>query len=95
MDRRNFFRLVAGVAAIAVTGPAALLVPPKRRLKAVWSFEAAEDLRSQHNIAAEKELTEMLACEINQEIDREITHGLRRRVVNGVGWSKSAGRFVI
>lgn len=48
-----------------------------RKLKAVWSFEAQQDLRSQHNIDAEAELTQILAKEINLEIDREIITDLR------------------
>ena len=43
-----------------------------RRLKAVWSYEAQQDLRSQHNLDAEAELTAVLAQEINLEIDREV-----------------------
>ncbi len=48
-----------------------------RKLKAVWSFEAQHDLRAQHNIDAEAELTQILAKEINLEIDREIITDLR------------------
>ena len=48
-----------------------------RKLKAEWSFEAQQDLRSQHNIDAEAELTQILAKEINLEIDREILMDLR------------------
>ncbi|MFX8824876.1 hypothetical protein ABTM64_20220, partial [Acinetobacter baumannii] len=32
-----------------------------RKLKAVWSYEAQQDLRSQHNLDAEAELTAVLA----------------------------------
>jgi hypothetical protein len=48
-----------------------------RKLKAVWSYEAQQDLRSQHNLDAEAELTAVLAQEINLEIDREILGDLR------------------
>lgn len=48
----------------------------QRKLKAVWSREAAEDLRAFHNIDAEKALTDILAKEINAEIDREILQDL-------------------
>lgn len=41
-----------------------------RKLKAVWSMEAQQDLRIMHNIDAEALLTEMIAREINAEIDR-------------------------
>lgn len=48
-----------------------------RKLKAMWSFESQQDLRSQFNLDAEKELTTVLAQEINLEIDREILNDLR------------------
>lgn len=48
-----------------------------RKLKAVWSYEAQQDLRSQHNLDAEAELTAVLAQEINLEIDREVLTDLR------------------
>jgi hypothetical protein len=47
-----------------------------RKLKAVWTYEAQQDLRSQHNLDAEAELTAVLAQEINLEIDREIINDL-------------------
>lgn len=47
-----------------------------RKLKAVWSYEAQQDLRSQHNLDAEAELTAVLAQEINLEIDREVLNDL-------------------
>lgn len=48
-----------------------------RKLKAVWSYEAQQDLRSQHNLDAEGELTAVLAQEVNLEIDREVLSDLR------------------
>jgi hypothetical protein len=48
-----------------------------RKLKAVWSRETQEDLRSQFNLDAEAELTRVLANEINAEIDKEILEDLR------------------
>lgn len=52
-----------------------------RKLKADWSWEAQQDLRSQHNIDAEQALTSVLAQEISLELDREIINDL----VNGAG----------
>lgn len=43
-----------------------------RKLKAVWSYEAQQDLRSQHNLDLDSEVTAVLAQEINLEIDREV-----------------------
>lgn len=55
----------------------------QRKLKAVWSYEAAEDLRACHNIGAEKALADILAKEINAEIDREILQDLRTAAEKG------------
>lgn len=57
-----------------------------RKLKAIWSFEAQQDLRSQHNLDAEAELTSVLAQEINLEIDREILLDLRRNAGTVATW---------
>jgi len=57
-----------------------------RKLKAVWSFEAQQDLRSQHNLDAEAELTQILAKEINLEIDREIITDLRKNAGTVATW---------
>ena len=47
-----------------------------RRLKALWSSEAAEDLRSLHGVDAETEIVSAVAQEIALEIDREIIQDL-------------------
>lgn len=57
-----------------------------RKLKAVWSYEAQQDLRSQHNLDAEAELTAVLAQEINLEIDREILTDLRNNAGTVAAW---------
>jgi hypothetical protein len=38
----------------------------RRKLKATWSMEAAQDLLSQHNISSEFELIKQLNAEINK-----------------------------
>lgn len=48
-----------------------------RKLRAVWTKEASDDLRSMHNLDAEYELSKILADEINAEIDQEILNDLR------------------
>ena len=60
-----------------------------RKLKAVWSYEAQQDLRSQHNLDAEAELTAVLAQEINLEIDREILQDLRLNAGTVAAWDYS------
>lgn len=57
-----------------------------RKLKAVWSYEAQQDLRSQHNLDAETELTAVLAQEINLEIDREVLGDLRNNAGTIAAW---------
>jgi len=47
-----------------------------RRLKALWSAEAAEDLRAFHGVDAETEMVSAIAQEIALEIDREIIQDL-------------------
>lgn len=57
-----------------------------RKLKAAWSYEAQQDLRSQHNLDAEAELTSVLAQEINLEIDREVLTDLRNNAGTIASW---------
>ena len=57
-----------------------------RKLKAGWSYEAQQDLRSQHNLDAEAELTAVLAQEINLEIDREVLTDLRQNAGTVASW---------
>lgn len=59
------------------------IVAKSRKLKALWSYEAQQDLRAWHNIDAEKALTDALAQEINAEIDREILQDLRSNAEKG------------
>lgn len=62
------------------------IVAKTRKLKAVWSYEAQQDLRSQHNLDAEAELTSVLAQEINLEIDREVLMDLRNNAGTVASW---------
>jgi len=65
------------------------VVAKTRKLKAVWSYEAQQDLRSQHNLDAEAELTAVLAQEINLEIDREVLGDLRANAGTVAAWDYS------
>jgi hypothetical protein len=56
-----------------------------RRLKALWSSEAAEDLRAFHGIDAETEMVSAVAQEIALEIDREIIQDLFASSTNTTG----------
>jgi len=62
------------------------IVAKTRKLKAVWTYEAQQDLRSQHNLDAEAELTAVLAQEINLEIDREVLTDLRNNAGTISAW---------
>lgn len=62
------------------------IVAITRKLKAVWTYEAQQDLRSQHNLDAEAELTAVLAQEINLEIDREVLTDLRNNAGTVAAW---------
>lgn len=55
---------------------------PARKLKATWSYEAQQDLRSQYNLDtdAEEELTAILVQEISLNIDRDILTDLRSHI---------------
>lgn len=59
------------------------IVATPRKLKAVWSYEAAQDLRQFHNIDAEAELTKVLAQELQAEIDKEILEDLKNAAQKG------------
>ena len=69
------------------------IVATTRKLKASWTQEAAQDLRSQHNIDAEAELTAVLAQEINLEIDREILTDLRTNAGTTLTWDLTSASF--
>lgn len=56
-----------------------------RRLKALWSSEAAEDLRAFHGMDAETEIVSIIAQEIALEIDREIIEDLRAAATGTTG----------
>jgi len=47
-----------------------------RKLKALWSSEAAEDLKAFHGIDAESEIVAGVAADISLELDREIIQDL-------------------
>lgn len=48
-----------------------------RKMRALWTLEAAQDLRAYHDLDLERELTELLSKEIQLEIDRELIEDLR------------------
>jgi hypothetical protein len=49
----------------------------ERKMRALWTLEAAQDLKAYHNLDMEKELTDLLSKEMNLEIDRELIEDIR------------------
>lgn len=53
------------------------VVARTRKMRALWTIEAAQDLKAYHNLDLEKELTELLTKELTLEIDRELIEDIR------------------
>jgi hypothetical protein len=67
------------------------VVANTRKMRALWTLEASQDLKAYHNLDLERELTELLSKELQLEIDREliedlrmIAYGFRGRNLGGV-----------
>ena len=64
-----------------------------RKFRALWTLEAAQDLRAYHNLDLERELTDLLGKEIALEIDRELIEDVRGIAYdisgNQGGWARS------
>ena len=67
------------------------VVANTRKMRALWTLEASQDLKAYHNLDLELELTDLLSKELQLEIDREliedlrmIAYGLRGRNLGGV-----------
>jgi len=48
-----------------------------RKLRTLWTLEAAQDLKAYHNLDLETELTSLLSSELRLEIDRELIEDIR------------------
>ena len=53
------------------------VVANTRKMRALWTLEASQDLKAYHNLDLERELTDMLGKELRLEIDRELIEDLR------------------
>ncbi len=67
------------------------VVANTRKMRALWTLEASQDLKAYHNLDLERELTDLLSKELQLEIDREliedlrmIAYGLRDKNMGGV-----------
>lgn len=70
------------------------LDPPQRRLRAVWSREAQQDLRAMHNLDAEAMLTELMGLELQGEMSENVTIVGNNRVWQG-GYKGQRPEFLI
>ena len=67
------------------------VVANTRKMRALWTLEASQDLKAYHNLDLERELTDLLSKELQLEIDREliedlrmIAYGLNNKALGGV-----------
>ena len=66
------------------------VVARTRKMRALWTLEASQDLRAYHDLDLERELTDLLSKELALEIDRELIEDLRM-VAYDVSGSDPAG----
>ena len=69
------------------------VVARTRKMRALWTLEAAQDLRAYHNLDMEGELTDLLSKELTLEIDRELVEDLRMIAYDpdGItGWNRDS-----
>jgi hypothetical protein len=64
----------------------------ERKMRALWTLEAAQDLKAYHNLDMEAELTELLSKEMNLEIDRELIEDIRM-IAYGFESQRNSGVF--
>jgi len=62
-----------------------------RKMRALWTIEASQDLKAYHNLDLERELTELLSKELSLEIDRELIEDIRMLAYGLGGTDKSIG----
>ena len=69
------------------------VVARTRKMRALWTLEAAQDLRAYHNLDLEGELTDLLSKELTLEIDRELIEDLRMIAYDPAsltGWNRDS-----
>lgn len=62
------------------------VVARTKKMRALWTIEASQDLKAYHNLDLERELTELMSKELELEIDRELIEDLR-----GLAYNVAAG----
>jgi hypothetical protein len=71
------------------------VVAQTRKMRALWTIEASQDLKAYHNLDLERELTDLLSKELSLEIDRELIEDIRMiaygfagtNITNVGGWN--------
>lgn len=67
------------------------VVATTRKMRALWTIEASQDLKAYHNLDLERELTELLSKELSLEIDRELIEDIRMIAYGLGGTDKTLG----
>jgi hypothetical protein len=67
------------------------VVATTRKMRALWTIEASQDLKAYHNLDLERELTELLSKELSLEIDRELIEDIRMIAYGFAGTTGSVG----
>ena len=67
------------------------VVAQTRKMRALWTIEASQDLKAYHNLDLERELTELLSKELSLEIDRELIEDIRMIAYGLAGTSTGFG----
>lgn len=66
-----------------------------RKMRALWTIEAAQDLKAYHNMDLENELTQLLTKELQLEIDRELIEDIRMLAYGFVDGTTSIGGWYL
>ena len=67
------------------------VVARTKKMRALWTIEASQDLKAYHNLDLERELTELMSKELELEIDRELLEDLRGIAYNIKNTSVAGG----
>mgnify|MGYP003629496829 CR=1 FL=1 len=66
-----------GIPEVSMTIEQQPVVARTKKMRALWTLEASQDLKAYHNLDLERELTDILGKEIRLEVDRELIEDLR------------------
>lgn len=66
-----------GIPEVSMTIEQQPVIARTKKMRALWTLEASQDLKAYHNLDLERELTDILGKEIRLEVDRELIEDLR------------------